>query len=154
MNTVIENEKNIAMPTKKEIRLAEESNQKLSDYIESTKKPSIQLKGKHNETIPLPIAALKLLRIILQHMAKGNAVTLIPIQAELTTQEAADLLNVSRPFLVKLLEEGKIPFRRVGTRRRVLAKDILHYKQEIDAKRLEVLDELTNEAQKNNMGYE
>jgi excisionase family DNA binding protein len=148
-------EKDIILPTDKDITLAEESGRKLSAYIRSTKEPAIQLvkKGKSGETIMLPASALRLLMVILSQMAHGNAVTIIPVHAELTTQEAADLLNVSRPFLVNLLEEGKIPFRRVGSRRRVLAKDILRYKQDIDKKRLDVLEELANEAQKHDMGY-
>lgn len=151
----IPNEKAITIPTDKDMSLAEESRRKLSAYIQSTNDPAFQLmkRGKGGEIILIPAAALHLLVIILSQMAKGNAVTLIPVHAELTTQEAADLLNVSRPFLVNLLEEGKIPFRRVGSRRRVLAKDVLRYKEEIDKKRLEILEELANEAQKHNMGY-
>jgi excisionase family DNA binding protein len=150
-------EKNTTLlPTAKEITLAEESSQKLSAYVRSTKEPTIQLvtKGKNGETISLPASVMQLLMTVLSQMAHGNAVTIIPVHAELTTQEAADLLNVSRPFLVNcLLENGKIPFRKVGSRRRVLAKDILKYKQEIDKKRLDVLEELANEAQKHDMGY-
>lgn len=149
-------EKDFTLPTDKEISLAEESSRKLSAYINTTKEPVIQLikKGKTGgETILIPASALRLLMVILSQMASGNAVTIMPIHAELTTQEAADLLNVSRPFLVGLLEEGKIPFRKVGSRRRVLAKDILQYKQDIDKKRLEILNELASEAQKHNMGY-
>jgi excisionase family DNA binding protein len=155
MNVTLQDGKGIAIPTDKEISLAEESSRKLSAYIQSTNDPAFQLmkRGKGGDTILIPAAALRLLVVILAQMAKGNAVTLIPVHAELTTQEAADLLNVSRPFLVKILEDGKIPFHRVGTRRRVFAKDVLRYKEEIDKKRLEILEELANEAQKHNMGY-
>lgn len=148
--------KDIILPTNKDITLAEESGRKLSAYVRSTKEPTIQLvkKGKSSEIITLPTGVLQLLMHILSQMAHGNAVSIIPVHSELTTQQAADLLNVSRPFLVTLLEEGKIPFRRVGSKRRVLAKDILHYKQNIDKKRLDVLAELANEAQKHNMGYD
>jgi excisionase family DNA binding protein len=148
-------QKDIILPTDKDITLAEKSGRKLSTYIRSTKEPAIQLikKGKGGETIVLPASALRLLMVILSQMAHGNAVTITPVHAELTTQQAADVLNVSRPFLVNLLEEGKIPFRRVGSRRRVLAKDVLHYKQDIDKKRLNILEKLADEAQKHNMGY-
>lgn len=147
--------KGISIPTDIEIGLAKESSRKLAAYIKSTSNPAFQLikKGKGKEIVSIPADALKLLIMILSQMAKGNAITLIPVHAELTTQEAADLLNISRPFLVNLLEEGKIPFHKVGSRRRVFAKDVLRYKEEIDKKRLEILEELASEAQKHNMGY-
>lgn len=143
------------VPTQQETVLAEQSIKVLISYMKSTKNPMLELlkNGKEGKQITIPASALKLLIDILAQMAKGNAVTIIPVHAELTTQEAADLLNVSRPFLVELLEQGKIPHRKVGSRRRIYVKDLLHYKDNIDKQRLKVLEELSEEAQKHDMGY-
>jgi excisionase family DNA binding protein len=143
------------LPTQKETRLAEESSQVLASYVRSTSAPVIQLvkKGKGEKQLLLPASALRLLVDILTEMAQGNAVALTPIHAELTTQEAADLLNVSRPFFVNLLKANKIPYRKIGTRRRMLAKDVLDYKAKIDQSRLDTLQALSKQAQKLNMGY-
>ena len=86
-------------------------------------------------------------------MADGNAVTLVPIQAELTTQQAADFLNVSRPYLIRLLEDEQIPFHKTGTHRRIFFRDLLSYKTHIKEKRLQALQELTGLSQELGMGY-
>lgn len=90
----------------------------------------------------IPAPAVNMLVRILEEMAQGNAVTLTPVHAELTTQEAADLLNISRPYLIQLLEDGKIDYRKVGTHRRVRFEAIIVYKKKIHAERLAVLNEL------------
>ena len=105
------------------------------------------------ETIELPAVAVKLLVKILEDMASGHAVTIAHQNAEFTTQQAADFLNVSRPFLIQLLEEKKLPFRKVGTHRRVRFEDVLRYKEGIDSERRKVLDALAAEAQELSMGY-
>ncbi len=109
--------------------------------------------GGSGTAVTVPREAFELFLEILGHMANGDTVTLIPIHAELTTQEAAELMGVSRPFLVRLLEERKIPCRLVGTHRRILASDVLEYRKRDEARRKAVLDELTREAEKHGLGY-
>lgn len=142
-------------PTEADTQLARESSRKLAAHkLGKRASVRIQVLDDHKrEEVALPASALRLLQHILTEMAKGNAVTLIPIHAELTTQQAADLLSVSRPFLVGLLESGQIPHRKVGTHRRVLFSDVMAYKQKNDAERLKALEELTAQAQELNMGY-
>jgi excisionase family DNA binding protein len=86
-------------------------------------------------------------------LAAGRGLSIIPVDAELTTQEAANFLNVSRPFVVELLESGKIRFRKVGTHRRIRFEDVLAYKQASFKDRSKALDELTALAQKHKLGY-
>jgi excisionase family DNA binding protein len=93
-------------------------------------------------TVKLPALAVGLLLRILEEMSRGNAVTIIPVHAELTTQEAADMLNISRPSLIQLLEEGKIEYRRVGTHRRVRFEALMRYKRHAEEERRKVLEEL------------
>ena len=106
-----------------------------------------------DQAVALPRQAFELFLELLGQLANGNAVTIVPVQAELTTQQAADLLNVSRPFLVGLLERGEIPFRRVGTHRRISAADLFAYRRREEERRGQVLAELTAEAQRLKLGY-
>ncbi len=114
---------------------------------------SLDLEGGERAFVPIPAAVLELLQGILVQMAQGNAVTLVPVPAELTTQLAADLLNVSRPFLIERLEQGEIPFRKVGTHRRIRLADLMAYKHAIDQQRAAALNELAAQAQELGMGY-
>ena len=86
---------------------------------------------------------MELLARVLAHMAAGQAVSVVPAHAELTTQQAANLLNVSRPFLIGLLDSGLIGYRKVGKHRRVRADSLLDYKRNDDQDRREAADELT-----------
>lgn len=97
--------------------------------------------------VVIPAVALRFFVDVLAELANGNAVTVAPVHAELTTQQAADFLNVSRPYLIKLLDEERIPFRRVGNRRKVQLVDVLDYKRHDDVRRQEILNELTREAE-------
>jgi excisionase family DNA binding protein len=106
-----------------------------------------QLVGPDGNTVPLPASALRLLRAVVRHLAQGQALSLVPIDKALTTQEAADLLNVSRPHLVKLLEQGDIPYTKTGTHRRIRFADLMTYKAQRDAQRAEALTELTRLSQ-------
>ncbi len=143
-------------PSEADTVLARESLQRLSHILGADKSDlRIHIQGDEQpgEDITLPMPAFRLLKDILAEMAKGHGVTLLPVRAELTTQQAADLLNVSRPFLIGLLEDGKIPFRLVGQHRRVRLDDLMAYKRKDDDARRRIADELTAEAQELGMGY-
>lgn len=136
-------EADLMMPTDREVELAAETSRKLAAVVNGGETVSARFGHADTDMIELPVAAVRLLLDILEQMARGNAVTLMPIHAELTTQKAADLLNVSRTHLVQLLDEGKIKHRKVGTHRRVRAEDVLAYRREMERQRREALDELT-----------
>lgn len=106
-----------------------------------------KLRTPSGEEIELPHSVFEALARVVHEMAHGKAVRVLPVHAELTTQQAAELLNVSRPFLVGLLEEGGIPFRKVGSHRRVRLEDLLVYKDRRDRERRQALDELAAESQ-------
>lgn len=106
-----------------------------------------KLVGASGQQVDLPAPALTLLRELVHLLARDQAVAVVATGKELTTQEAADILNVSRPYLVKLLEQGEIPFAMVGTHRRILVSDLLAYKQRRDTARRQALDELAQISQ-------
>lgn len=137
-------------PTENDSRLAKESSRKLGPHAQHALRVNIE---GSDEVIELPALAVRLLVDLLAEMASGNAVTLIPVHAELTTQQAADLIGVSRPFMISQLEAGKIPFRKVGTHRRIPFLNLMAYKQRMDADRQKALDALAEQAQDLDMGY-
>jgi excisionase family DNA binding protein len=138
------------LPSESESRQAKELSQRLTKY--TGRDLIIRLDG---ETEPLVIGrgVLELLQEVLIQTSLGRSVTVMPLEDELTTQEAADLLKVSRPFLVGLLEGGQLPFRKVGTHRRVALTDLLHYQAKARDEQDEALRELQEQAQKLEMGY-
>ncbi len=144
-------------PTAADAQLALESSRRLTKFLAAKPKKLLRVRiepeNEPEESISIPVTAFRLLNSILTEMAKGNAVTLIPVHAELTTQQAAQTLNVSRPFLIEQLEKGVIPYRKVGTHRRVLFKDLMEYKQTMDHNRLNALEELSAIDQELGLGY-
>ena len=143
------------LPSKVDIELAKESSRALSMILatkEEVQKVTIQSDGEKT-MVELPMSAFRLFIDILANLSQGNAVQVVPVHAEITTQEAADLLMVSRPFFIKLLDENKIPYRKVGTHRRIRYSDLLDFKNNEEQLREAALDELAAQAQKLGMGY-
>jgi len=141
-------------PSALEAALARDSGRRLSPYARRGRSLSVRvLDAGQDQLLELPAGAVALLMDILEAMAAGQGVSLIPENAELTTVQAAVVLNVSRPYLIKLLEENAIPHRKVGKHRRIRMEDVMAYKARIDSEREAVLDQLTLEAQQNDMGY-
>jgi excisionase family DNA binding protein len=131
------------LPSEAEARMAAELARKIAARLGEGKSLKLQVEGKKGEAEPLPPVAARLVLDLLEELARGNAVTVNGIEAEITTQQAADLLNISRPSLIQLLDEGKLPYRRIGTHRRIPLEPVLAYKAEAYDKRKAALDEMS-----------
>ncbi len=133
-----------------ETMLARSSSNALADFDAAG--PPLTLKfenpqtGQQIETL-VPATAVRVLADVLARMAEGQSVTLVPLLAELSTQQAAELLNVSRPYFIKLLEEGKMPFRKVGEQRRIRYQDLQCYMEAYKKAANATLEEMTAEAE-------
>lgn len=139
--------------TDEEAKLAGEVSHTLSRALKGRRSITLRMAGSKNE-LRLPPAAAPLLVEILDQMSRGKTVKVMAADTEISTQRAANLLHVSRPFLIDLLEKKQIPFRRVGSHRRVRLADVLVYKQRIDEQRTAALDELTRMSQELGLGYD
>jgi excisionase family DNA binding protein len=141
------------LPDIESSELARSSAEELSRLLGKMPKAERARVRLDDNDLILPRQALVLLRDLLVEMAQGNAVTIVPTHAELTTQEAANILNVSRPHLVKLLEDGVIRFTRTGTHRRIRYQDLMTYRDQRNQLSKEALNELVAQAQEHDMGY-
>lgn len=140
------------LPTRQESELARTSSRLLAACIGHGETARLRVIDGQDE-IEVPVAALRLLVDILANMAQGNAISVVPIHAELTTQQAADFLGVSRPHLVGLVDRNEIPHHKVGTHRRIYFRDLLEYRKASLERSATALDALAEQAQKLGMGY-
>ncbi len=145
-----------AFPEAREVAAAVQGQRDLAAYLTTrTDTQRIEIYDAENKAhaVDLPTSALRLLVDILGELALGNSVKVVPVHAELTTQEAADLLNVSRPHLVKLLEEGALPHFKTGRHRRVLFSDLMAFKSKRDEASRKAMDDLSQLSEELGMGY-
>jgi excisionase family DNA binding protein len=141
-----------SLPTEEEAALAAESSRKLAVALGEGDAARLRLVDG-DEVIELPVRAIKEFVKVLEQMAKGNAVVHIPVGHMLTTQQAAEILNVSRPYLVKKIDAGDIPFTLVGRHRRIQFEDLMAYKRRVDEASQRAMEALTKEAQEQGLGY-
>ena len=139
-------------PSDQEAQIARTSSEALAPLLNekgaSTAHIHFCTESEHEADITLPLSAVHLLLHALQEMAKGNAVALLPVDTELTTQQAAELLRMSRPSVIKMLDEKKLPYRKVGAHRRVRLEDVLLYLKTERARRARVMEELVAETER------
>lgn len=135
-------------PSESDADLARTASSKIIPFVRTQQPQSVHLTFTDGqESIVLPAGSLAMFQSILEAMAAGHGVMVSPQHAELTTMEAADILNVSRPYLIGILDKKEIPFRLVGRHRRIRLDDILEYKERIDREREAILDQMVREAE-------
>lgn len=145
-------------PTGEEQRVAISSLEAVSKTLQSIEEGDticLEICSEHHtkQRLEIPKKALTILQDVLKLLATGKGFSLLSDEEELSTQEAADLLKVSRPYIVQLLEAGKIPHKKIGTHRRILLKDLLAYAKQHELDRDRMLTELAKQAQELNLGY-
>jgi excisionase family DNA binding protein len=149
MDTVIQK------TTRKDQKIASEALSRLTATTLSTLKGDVvQISIQKGDEVDIPKAAIDLLFTIVSNMAEGRSVTLVPSGEEISTQQAADVLNVSRPHVVKLLEQGDIPYKKTASHRKILLKDVMMYDAKLRRQRNKSLKLLAEQAQDLKFGYE
>jgi excisionase family DNA binding protein len=121
--------------------------ERIGEALRPKKSRGARLRGPRGEEMIIPQSLYAVLVQAVKQLMSGRAISIVPVTAELTTQQAADMLNVSRPFVVKLLEQGAIRFHKAGTHRRVYLKDLLAYKRKRDEEAQRALGRLVDGAQ-------
>jgi len=145
--------RDLELPDERAAEQAADAVEQLTAFLRAHPTPTTHVQlvsdnaGEEPTSITVPAVAFRFFIDVLAELANGNAVTVAPVHAELTSQQAADLLNVSRPYLIKLLDKEQIPFRRVGNRRKILLTHLLEYKRRDEAHRRDVATKLTEEAE-------
>jgi excisionase family DNA binding protein len=140
-------------PSDDDVNLAKQSSRSLAAFAGHGVTCSIKTGKGEPVEIQLPAAAVGVLAQMLTQMAEGKAVVLMPINAQLTTQQAADLLGVSRPFLISEMKGGKLPFQKIGTHRRIAYAELMKYRQKMAEESNAAMDSLVAEAQELKLGY-
>ncbi len=143
----------LRIPDDETVKLAHASATELSQLLDQSPDYDRVHVNIDGQDLILPLQALVLLQNLLAELASGNAVTIVPLYAELTTQQAADFLNVSRPYLIGLLEKGELNFTKVGTHRRILFKDLKTYKKLMKERSYAAMDKLAKITQEAKLGY-
>jgi excisionase family DNA binding protein len=154
---IVPNFRDTVSPSCLDIELAIAASEIISKFMASNPASPLSLRvvtseGDQAETL-VPLPAFKFLADAIVEIAKGNPVAILPMQTEITIQQAAELLGVSRSFIMEQLDEGNLPYRTSGTKRIIMLPDLAEYKRSMDRRRVESLDELAAEARKINLGY-